>query len=253
MSKEAPALDTSPASGELAFARDYVVLAEHLLTGVDDVPGERARRIAGIYACFFLEDPLLHSWAGLAAFVALQLYRFLDNAAFEPLARGNRLVYASLAPNILRFRDGVPVDPPLLSGFARLAAADRLAQRDLSGAYHLVNRAVEEISVFEQREVVQEVYDAMSDGAALVLSRVSLFRIGWDAAAPVLRFRGADVRDPQQRLDWMHHDIMPAWERARREHMEWLRADVERVRRFAGVRLDDLPPRWPGGLPPTSR
>ncbi|MFN7146582.1 MAG: DUF2515 family protein [Myxococcota bacterium] len=230
--------------------RDYVALADALLADVEHDPGERARRIAGIYACFYLDDPLIHSWAGIAAFVSLQLHRFLDNADYAPFAQGNRDVYASIVPNLLRFRDGVAVEAHLAIPFARLAAADVVARNALDAAFDLVARGVDELSVIEQRDVVQASYAAIRTPVALLFSRVHVFRLGWDTASPVLRFRGHDVRDAGARLAWMRADILPTWEKARREQAEWLRADVERVRRFSGVRVDDLPPRWPGGVPP---
>jgi hypothetical protein len=214
---------------------------------VIDDPPRRARRIAALYASLYLEDPLLQSWAGLASFVSHEVALALaaPTVAAHALALGNLLIYRSMMPNLLRFRDGVAVEPALADGFALLQEADRVARHDGAAAAILAASAVDALSVVEQRDVAAAIYVAMSNRTAAVLSRVCLFRLGADSAAQVIHFHGSDIRVADQRIAWMREAILPAWERARRTRGEWLRADLDRVRRAGGVRADHLPPRLP--------
>jgi hypothetical protein len=210
-----------------------------------DDPPARAQRIAALYASLYLEDPLLQSWAGLASFVAHQVANALrvGSPADEALARGNLLIYLSMMPPLLEFRAGGTVEGPMAPGFALLRDADGLARTDLAAATANVARAVEQFSLVEQRDVAAELYTSMSAAMGAALAHVYVFRLGWDSAAEVLRFHGDDIRDEAQRVAWATDAVLPAWERARRVRAEWLRADCDRNRRAAGVRLEDLPPR----------
>lgn len=224
---------------------DYVARADALLGDTLHRPVERARRIGGLYAAFFLEDPLLHTWFGLASFVArhvalaLQAGTPLDDA----LSEGNLRIWRALVPNLLRFRDGLPAEDGLEPGFAELRAAGELAQVDLAGAFARSAEGLRLLTEVEQERIVVDVFAGLSDLEAVALRPALMFRLGWDSAAPVVKFDGDDPRDAAQRLFWLRTEILPMWEEARLHRMEWLRVDADRHRREVGIRLDDLPPR----------
>lgn len=224
---------------------DHVARAEALLGDTVDRPAARARRIGGLYAAFFLEDPLLHSWFGLASFVARQVAWALQPGTplDDALADGNLRIYRALVPNLLRFRDGLPAQDGLEPGFAELRAAGELAQVDLPAAFARAAKGLRKLTEEEQGRIAQGVFAELTDLEAAALRRVFLFRMGWDSAAPVVKFDGDDPRDPAQRLFWLRTEILPKWEEARLHRMEWLRADADRHRRDVGIRLADLPPR----------
>lgn len=231
-------------------ARDYDSIALQLLEPHADEPVARARRIAGIYATLYLEDPLLHQWCGLAAFVARQVYFGLETnlgPLQDNFARGNLSIYQDIVPAFLRFRDGVPVRGRLEAGFNLLRRADRAALRDASGAERLAEQGLLELARVEQREVCQPIYDDMGDVASRFIAPFVLFRVGWDTASPVLRFEGDDPGDPDQRMAWVLSHVLPCWSAWHRTWPERVRADLDRVRREGGFRGDEMPRRLVDG------
>ena len=92
-------------------------------------------------------------------------------------------------------------------------------------------------------------FTASPDGERVVFVRSSsgTDRAGalwvWDAATGTERI----AADPAALLGGAAEELTPE-ERARRERMEWLRADLDRVRRHAGVRVYDLPPAKARGI-----
>lgn len=225
--------------------RDHDALARALLDPCRDLPAARARRISGLYASFFLEDPLLHSWCGLAAFVARNVARALeqDTPYNELLAEGNLRIYEVFLPNLLRFRDGVPATSGLEPGFSRLREAGRLARTDLEAARRAAAEGLDLLTVVEQGEILGDLFASIPAWQRPLLRPFFFFRMGWDTAAPVIAFDGTDPTDAAQRIAWLRAEILPRWEAVRRSHMEWLRADCDRNRRDAGLRLAMLPER----------
>ncbi len=82
-----------------------------------------------------------------------------------------------------------------------------------------------------------------------MLAPLLRFRLGWDTASPVIDFDGTDPREAAQRLHWANDEVLPRWQREHLERPERLRADLERVRRWAGVRPEDLPAVGGGSRP----
>lgn len=230
--------------------RDYDAIALRLLEPYADEPVARARRIAGIYATLYLEDPMLHQWCGLASFVARQVYMGLESQ-LGPLqdnfARGNLSIYMDVVPAFLRFRDGVPVRGPLEGGFNCLRRADQLARRDLNAAERQAELGLIALSSVEQRVVCQPIYDDMGDVASRLLAPFVLFRVGWDTASPVLRFDGDDPGEASQRMAWVLSTVLPCWNTWHRTWPERIRADMDRIRREGGFRADQMPRRLVDG------
>lgn len=223
-----------------------LALSLELLSPFQDQPVPRARRIAGLYAALYLEDPLLHGWGGLAALVARHVHLALEAAEglYQPfLARGNLDIYQATMPAFLRFRRGEPVTGPLRHGFSLLRRVDSLAGRDLPAAQALADRALAHLTEVEQRQVVDPAWQSLGGLSARLLAPWLRFRLGWDSASPVIDFDGRDGRDAEARCRWARDEVLPAWREASRAQPERLRADLERVRRWAGVRQEHLPAR----------
>ena len=227
-------------------SRDYEALAHGLLEPHADAPAPRARRIAAIYAALYLEDPLLHQWCGLASFVARQVYQGLETG-LGPLqdhfAKGNLAIYSDIVPAVLRFRDGRPVGGLLEAGFNALRRADGLARVSVSAAEAAGIEGLTQISMVEQEVVCQPIYDEMGPTLSRTLGPFVVFRLGHDTAALVLRFDARNPGDAAQRMGWVKRVVLPAWITLHRENEARIRADLDRVRREGGVRLDDLPSR----------
>lgn len=219
--------------------------AEALLGDSLHHPVARARRIAGLYAALYLEDPLLHQWGGLAAFVARHVHFALESTegAMERfMALGNMDIYRATMPAFLRFRERRPAVGPLRLGFGLLARADRAARVDLDFATRVADRGLALLTEVEQREIVQPAYDELAAWQSHLLAGFMRFRLGWDTAAPVFDFDGSDGRQPEQRLRWAREEVLPAWRRLVTERPDLARGDLDRLRRWAGVRMEDLPP-----------
>ena len=226
--------------------RDYAGLALELLHPYEEDPAPRALRIAAIYASLYLEEPLLHQWCGLAAFVARHVSMGLETGLGplqEHFAEGNIRIYQDITPAFLRFRDGLPVPGRLGPGFELSRQADAIARTNLAEAERLAARALWHFAVVEQTDMCQPAYDAMGWLGRRALRPFVLFRFGYDSAAPILRFAGSSPTDLTERLEWVRQTISPAWAAHRRAHETQIRADLDRIRRDGGVRLDMLPPR----------
>lgn len=217
--------------------------AEALLGDTLLRPVARARRIAGLYAALYLEDPLLHQWGGLAAFVARHIHLAMESTegALERfMARGNLDIYRATMPAFLRFRRREVAIGPLRHGFALLARADHVARLDLPFGQRLADRGLTLMAEVEQRDIVQPAYDELGPVQARLVAPFMRFRLGWDTAAPIYDFDGDDPRRAEQRMAWATQEVMPAWRRLQQEQPDALRADLERLRRWAGVRMEEL-------------
>lgn len=217
--------------------------AERLIADVAGRDADRALRISGLYALVFLESSFAGSWCGLASFVALHVHRVLSGPSLgfgDAIAEGNVNIYRAIMPAWLDRRVGRPVEGPLAPSFAALARAEALLASDPVGADVGAERALEEMCVIEQRVVTQPVFESMSTWRRRRLRGAFLFRLGLDTAAPIVRFPGDDPTSLEQRLAWTRHGVLPAWERARVERLEWIRADLDRIRRKAGLNGDAL-------------
>lgn len=223
--------------------------AEALLGDTLLRPVPRARRIAGLYAALYLEDPLLHQWGGLAAFVARHVHLAMESTegALERfMARGNLDIYRATMPAFLRFRRRQAAVGPLRHGFGLLARADGITGRDLAFGQRLADRGLTRMAEVEQRDIVQPAYDELGPIQARLLAPFLRFRMGWDSAAPLYDFDGGDPRRADQRLAWARREVLPAWRRLQQERPDLLRADLDRLRRWAGVRMEELGSSGPG-------
>lgn len=254
-----------PTPPNLLPPRDYNAMAEALIADVRDDPPARALRVAGLYAAFFLEEPLIFMWGGIACFVALHIQRalvvtqspprfgflhlgfgdLLGTEVNDALAEANLQIYLRIIPDYLRFRDGGVPTSAMRPGFDHLREADRLLPTDLAGAEEEARRGLVELCRIEQVEVVQPHIGPLTPQVQLELAPFYLFRLGLDSAAPTARFTGDNPVDIDQRWAWTEQEVLPWYVRKLREHGEWLRSDADRLRRLAGVRGDHLPPRWP--------
>lgn len=219
-------------------------------------PVARALRISALYATFFLEEPFLFRWGGIAAFVSYHIHAALQTPTItlsgvlspdvhEALAAANGAIYDRLMPDWLRFREGLPVHQGMGPGFDELRRADLLVRTDPVAADAHVYAAVEAISRVEQADVVQPLLDELAPAVQRALAPFYLFRLGLDSAAPTRRFPGTNPVDLDQRWRWTCEDVLPwAWFQHQSRARE-LRADADRLRRMAGIRLVDLPPRPP--------
>lgn len=240
----------------------FLLQAEGLLGDTLDAPVPRSLRIAGLYAAFFLEEPLLFRWGGIACFVAWHIHKALrspdlgvDDAIFgvgvhEVLADANLAIYRNVVPAWLRFRAGVPVKGPMGEGFSRLRAADERLLRDPEAARVEMEVATCAFCRVEQEEVVQPRLAALSRFMQARLAPLYQFRLGWDSAAPIIRFHGDNPADFEQRWAWTNDEVLPRYHAWLQAHAEEHRADCDRLRRHAGVRLEHLPPRRPPAPPP---
>ena len=231
--------------------RDYEDVARKLLAPHAGDPRPRSRRICGLYAMFYLEEPVLFGWCGLASFVSRQISRALDDTSLFTFpfdgffAEGNLRIYESFVPDLLRFRDGrpIPEGSPLYAGFARLEQA-----RDASDTASTVVLAGEALALFsdvEQMVIMQPDYDRLHWMKRRFLGPVCHFRLGWDSASPVIRFPGRDPGDSVQRKRWVNECVLPAWRDAQVNRPEWIRADCDQNRREARLALGMLPPILP--------
>ena len=225
----------------------YQQKAHEFLGSVSKDPVPRALRISGIYASFYLRDPFLFRWFGLACFVSKQIHRMLTANRLHMdellhlqlmgmLADGNLEIYSTIVPASLRFLEGAPIVGGLEPGFDLLSRANTLALQDEVAAETLVQRALESLCQVEQRDIVQPYYTRLPNFTRMLMSRFYSFRMGYDSEGKVMRFRGTDPANPDQRCQWMEKEILPAFNRWRRESPEQLRADCDRLRRDAGVR-----------------
>lgn len=224
--------------------RDYDAIALELLHPHDRDPAPRARRISAIYASLYLEDPLLYQWCGLASFVARHVSMGLETnlgPLQEHFARTNLAIYSDIVPTILRFRDGLPITGKLAVGFRRLREADEVAVDDLPRAEALAAEALWDLSLVEQTDICQPGYDQMGWMGQRALAPFVLFRFGYDSASPIVKFDGDRPSNLNERLKWMEEEVMPSWQRWHRANAETIRADLDRIRREGGVRLDMLP------------
>lgn len=226
--------------------RDYASLALELLAPHAADPAPRAMRIAAIYAALYLEEPLLHQWCGLAAFVARHISMGLETN-LGPLQRHfaqvNLGIYSDIVPAFLRFRDGQPVPGRLGPGFELCRQADLLARTDLAAAERAAAEALWLFAVIEQTDMCQPAYEEMGFIGRRLLRPFVLFRFGYDSAAPILKFDGRSPANLKERLTWVKSVVTPAWERFRHTNEGQIRADLDRIRRDGGVRLSMLPER----------
>lgn len=226
------------------MTRDYDGLAIDMLGVTRDDPPRRSLRIAGIYGLLYLEEPLLHAWCGLAAFVALQVHRALAGPTFGyrgMMAQANLEIYKAILPSFLRLRDGAPIAGPMARPFIWIVQADRLARTDLLHAQRVSREAVAELSRIEQTDVAQPIFATLSPWQRRAMRELFLFRLGLDSAAPVVRFPFRNPADLEQRLVFTRDYVLPAWDAAQAERAEWLRADCNRLRQLAGLHEGDLP------------
>lgn len=228
------------------MSRDYEALSLEMLAPYQDQPAPRALRISGLYAALYLEDPFLYNWFGLACFVSRQIHEVLALGGFglkEMLSSGNLAIYQTMMPAALRLRDGQPVAEPLGPAIAQLHAAEGFLLAQPAQAQAQADQAVITLCDIEQRQIVQPCYDQLPSISRILLAKVFAFRLGYDSAAPMLEFVGDDPANVEQRVLWMNTTILPAWKQWLARDAEWVRADVDRIRRFAGVRLEQLVPR----------
>lgn len=235
--------------------RDYPALAAELLAPHARDPAPRALRIAALYAAFYLEEPFLFRWGGIAAFVALHIHRalhlpvvsvgggVLSEEVHAVLGEANLAIYERLVPDWLRFRDRVAVRGVMAAGFDDLRRADLDVATDPVGADAAVLRGVITLSRIEQREVVQPLLDRLAPEVQRGLAPFYLFRLGLDSGAPLRRFTGNNPADFEQRWAWTERDVLPWCWRELDTRAEEVRADADRLRRRAGVRA--LPARLP--------
>lgn len=228
------------------MATDYPALAESLVADIDGDHAARALRISGLYATLWLEDPFLFRWAGLACWVAVQVHRALSGPSLglgESLAYANRRIWESIGPELLRFRAGEPPQGALGPGFLALRHAESLLVSEPLRAEREARAALLLHADIEQRKVVQPVYDTLSRTEREALAPLFVFRLGLDTAAPILRYPGDDPTDLDARLGWVRGEVLPRWNEASTRNFESLRADADRLRRRAEVRIETLPPR----------
>lgn len=237
----------------------FLAQAEGLLGPTLEDPVPRALRIAGLYAAFFLEEPFQFRWGGIACFVSWHIHKALqapdlgvDDALFgvgvhEVLADANLTIFRNVVPAWLRFRAGVPVKGPMGEGFDRLRAADERLLREPAWALAEMEEATCAFCRVEQEEVVQPRLARLPRIVQDGLAPLYQFRLGWDTAAPVIRFHGDNPADLAQRWAWTIDEVLPRYHAWLATHAEEHRADCDRLRRRAGVRLEHLPPRRPPG------
>lgn len=207
--------------------------AHAIIQDVINDPERRARRIYATYARFYLEDPFIFAWFGLAAFVGSQIHNVLNTSATRPLhammADGNLRIYHSMAPAALAFRRGWLPEGSLARPFGLLLEADRALLTDPARATCLQAAAIRKISTIEQRDIVQPAYERLPPQLLPVVRKTFSFRLGYDSTAPVLSFKGTNPADPGERLRFTLNDILPEFDRRIRQDPEWVRADIARL------------------------
>ncbi len=218
--------------------------ARALLDGTDAHPVQRARRIAGLFAALYVEEPLLHQWCGLACFVARHIHDAMTTPEplyFQFMAEGNRRIYEAMMPAFLRFRDRRPDPGPMATAFQTLRSADQAALANLRLGEELALTGMRQLAEHEQGVVIQPAYDRLPGLPAHILAPLMRFNLGWDSAAPEIGFDGDDPREAAQRIAWATTEVLPAWQAERAAHGPRLRQHADRVRRWAGVRMEELP------------
>ncbi len=222
-----------PAGTAPGFHARIEAEAQAIIQDVIHEPGRRARRIYATYARFYLEDPFIFAWFGLAALVGSQIHNVLNTLATQPLhdmmADGNLRIYRSMAPAALTVKRGRLPEGSLARPFGLLRDADRALLTDPALASCLQAAAIRQISTLEQRDIVQPAYDLLPPPLLPLVTETFSFRLGYDSTAPVMRFKGTDPADPRQRLHFTLNEILPAFDRRLREDPEWVRADIARL------------------------
>jgi hypothetical protein len=157
------------------------------------------------------------------------------------MAEANVAIYRAIVPSFLRLRDGLPPEGRMAEPFRWLAQADEAICDEPIRARSLVREAVAEISRVEQTEVAQPIFSTLSWWQRRGMRELFLFRLGFDSAAPVVRFPYRNPADLRQRMRFTRELVLPAWDGAQAGRMEWLRADCNRLRQLAELREGDLP------------
>ncbi len=221
--------------------------AHDLLGSTAHEPISRARRISAIYACCYLEDPFVGAWVGLASYVGRRVHHALEGPASvwrDLMGDGNQSIYMALVPAWLLFRAGAPIPGPLSPGFNQVRLADlALRHRPVDpGAFTLAERGLAEICEAEQREILQPAYDALDPAFREPLRALFSFRLGLAPIAPVLSWDDAFGAPwiATDRCRWMNARVLPAWARARALDESLVRAEVDRTRRWGGMRCEEL-------------
>lgn len=232
------------------LAAAETVALDFLGNTVNDPPA-RARRIAGIYASCYLQDPLLGAWFGLATYVARRVHVALEGPAsvWRPMmADGNLAIYMGMVPSWLLFRAGHPVPGPLSLCFTELRLAGlAMSERDLSLAEIAVaqaraDQATANLARIEQEDILQPTYDALDGDVREPLRRLFSFRLGLAPTAPVIAWDNSYGAPwvASERLDWMNGRVLPAWQLARQNYGAVVRAENDRTRRWGRMTLAEL-------------
>ena len=141
----------------------------------------------------------------------------------------------------MAFRWGIaPPTPELSQVFAELRAANTLARSQLSVAQSVAASAVLLASTFEQRHVVQPLFERMGRTERNILAKNLGFRMGRDASAPFLRCDG-DGTGADVRCAWMAATVLPRWQGYSLRNEALIKADMEFFRREARLPLSALP------------
>lgn len=211
-------------------------------------PAARARRITAIYASFYQVDPLLYGWCGLAAYVGRRVYDVLDTGVpfgRDLLVEGNLAVYRSMIPNFVAFRWRTSLPTAALEGvFNTLRVADQIARVDLGAARAIASSACLLASTYEQREVVQPLFERLGPAERTVLARNLGFRLGRDTAAPFLQC-GGDGTQVEVRCAWMAQVVLPRWQGFSERNEALVKADMEFFRSDGRLLTHSIP--TPGG------
>ncbi len=209
-------------------------------------PDRRARRIAAVYASFYLLDPIQHDWCGLAAFVSRRVHDALESRvplAQRVLARGNLAIYESVAPAFFARLAGAEVGGAFAQPFGVIAAANLVARRDERAARAMASDATLMLSRHEQSQIVQPLYERLEglDRAALrgQLGSHFGFRLGRDSADPWLACPG-DATRLDVRLAWMEREVLPTWANWQTAEPARVRAELDHIRRDGKLSLAAL-------------
>lgn len=254
MSPRAPASRTPPTPHPALGRAERATL--RLLGPLADDPTPRARRIAGIYAACYLEEPFLGSWFGLASYAARQVYDALEGPALgwrDMMGQGNLGIYSGMVSAWLVTRAGHPPGAlgagrrGLSEAYSTFERADAmLGQRDGVGstaeAEALAELGLAQLCAFEQTELLQPACDSLGVRWRDPLRRVFGFRLGLAPSAEVLAW------DDQygapwvaaDRCAWMTARVLPAWAAVRKADPDLVRAEVDRTRRWGRVTLAEL-------------
>lgn len=207
-------------------------------------PAARARRIVAVYASFYQLDPLLYGWCGLAAYVGRRVYEVLDTGVpfgRDVLEAGNLAVYRSMIPNFVAFRWGSSLPTLELAGvFQHLRVADQLARENLLVARTFAAAATLQASTYEQRHVVQPLFDRLSARDRRILVGHLGFRMGRDTASPFLQCDG-DGTLADTRCAWMQETVLPTWLDYSARNEALVKADMELFRNEGRLSAACLP------------